>query len=140
MSAATYLQNTISEPIAVTRPIRFSTGSIVGLIDAPGQPSGLIAALTNLGIQREAIEVTRTHSLAPGQPGIFNRIANLLCYIGPERELSRRYRAALESGSTIVTVRKVPADRQDAVTGILTSAGGHFIHNFGRFTVRKFAS
>jgi len=139
MSAPTYLQSAVADPITASRTLHFSAGSIVGLVDRPRQTSGLIAALANAGIQREQIEIMRAYDLTTCHPSFIQRMTDLLHSVGPECELDRRYRTELAAGATVVTVRDVPAGQHDAVALALKTAGGHCIHSFGRFTMRTLA-
>ncbi len=140
MSAATYTQNALLASAATPHALHFQNGSVVALVDNAGRLPLLMQALAGLGVERAAIDVIHRATLQNAPPRLLDQLISLLCCIGPERELAGRYRAELERGAVIVTIDGIQAGQRDDLVAALKSAGGHCIHEFGRFTIRTLAA
>jgi len=138
MTTATFEGMTGSLPRS--RALRFEVGSVVGLLTRTSQIPGLIATLTGTGIERQSIQIMTSSALERESSRVFDWLGGWLAWLGPEGRLSDQYRAELAAGAVVVAVRNVSGDERDRVAGALTSAGGYFVHGFGRFTVRRMAA
>ncbi len=140
MSIHIATQNPVTIRAANARVFALLTsGSIVGLIDRPGQISAVLASLANAGVERTAIEIIRESGLQSAGPGFSRRLAGWFAVIGAERAILGRYRTEVEAGNALIVIRNVPADLRQRASAALQVSGGRFIHDFGRFTVRVVA-
>jgi hypothetical protein len=120
-------------------PLNLPAGSMVGVLGGPARIAGVLAALSAAGIERRSVEIIRRIGGDAGSGGLASILTNWLTRVGPERELSARYKKEVSAGGVLLVIRGLASELQAPAAEILRASGGRCIHAYGRFTVRTFA-
>ncbi|MEZ4571569.1 MAG: hypothetical protein R2849_14795 [Thermomicrobiales bacterium] len=119
--------------------IGLNRGTISSLVDSPAQLSEILTGLVNVGIDRSSVEIIRTMGGDENRTGIVTRIAGWLSSLGPEREILQHYQHEVNAGSLLLVIRNQSQELRNRAAEILLASGGHYINDFGPFTVRLVA-
>jgi hypothetical protein len=120
-------------------PLNLPAGSLVGVLESPARIPEALAGLNGAGIERRSVEIISRidGDLRSNSPASI--LTNWLTRVGPDRELSERYKKEVSAGGALLVIRGLPSELQALAAEILRASGGRCIHVYGRFTIRTLA-
>lgn len=121
--------------------LRYPTRKVVGVVDTAPQLSGVLQALSEAGISRDAIKVfsgdegIRTIDPKGIYHGLAGRLIRVVQSLGEELEHMTRYEEELRDGHFLVVVSTPDERSKQAAYQAFRDHGGHYVDYYGPLAI-----